>query len=734
MPTQLGFLPTLPSLLSRPQSPFIHRDLSWLQFNERVLNEARDPSNPLLERVKFLAISSSNLDEFFMIRFASLSKSITTLSKTDPAASERRAEIRDNILETVAEFVGRQADTLESLSYELESAGINIVRDANPGDLGFSVGENVFREQILPHLTAPEAFQFSKLNDLENVQLAVIFKGDRWMRLPKSLSPVYLKQTDAGLFVFFIDDLILTHLEGTFEPVGLLRLTRDGDFSVDLDDEDPESIPDVVRTGIGGRDKGRPARLQYNGLFEDAFLTQALGVLKLQPGQLLTAPGSLGFHGLWTLVNQCPADILAAKPGLKPPPFEMRIPKIFDDPKRIFEFVHKEDILLHHPYDSFDAYVRFIQAACEDPKVISIEQTIYRMDVLSPVIEALKGAARTKKVRVVIELRARFDELNNLRLSDELKKAGVEVHYGFGKLKLHAKIALVTREEGSGLHVWYTHLSTGNYNAATARVYTDLAVLTARPDIGSDARHFFDSVIKEQIPGSFKALVAAPTRLHRRLLSHIQEEAQAARDGKKARIVAKVNALVDEEVIDQLYKASQAGVQIDLIVRGACSLIPGIQGLSENIRVISVVDRLLEHSRIYYFGHSKALYLSSADWMPRNFFSRLELAFRVTDPLLFRYIEEILIPIYLSDAVKARELTPLGTWKKRTPSGARANFSAGLKALFKGEPLRSQHLLELLAKREYQGTPLSERIALDVALRENATVAPDSNATKKSKT
>ncbi len=724
MSTQLGFLPTLPSLLSRPQSPFIHRDLSWLQFNERVLNEARDPSNPLLERVKFLAISASNLDEFFMIRFSSLAKSILTLQKTDPAASERRAEIRDNILETVAEFVGRQTDTLESLSYELESAGINIIRDANPGDPGYAVGEEVFREQILPHLNAPEVFSLARLNDLENFQLALVLKGDRWLKFPKQLNSVFLKQTEAGLFVFFLDDLVLTHLEGTFEPIGLLRLTRDGDFSLDLDEEDPENIPDVVRSGLGGRDKGRPARLQYIGSFEDKFLTEALRILKLQPGQLLTAPGTFGFHGLWTLVNQCPEDILLAKPGLKHPPFEMRVPKIFDDPSKIFEFIHKEDILLHHPYDSFDAYVRFIQTACADPKVISIEQTVYRMDVLSAVMEALKGAARTKKVRVVIELRARFDELNNLRLSEELKKAGVEVHYGFGKLKLHAKIALVTREEANGLHVWYTHISTGNYNAATARIYTDLAVLTARPDIGSDARHFFDSVTKEQIPQNFKALVAAPTRLHRRLLSHIQEEAQAARDGKKARIVAKVNALVDEEVIEQLYKASQAGVQIDLIVRGACSLIPGIQGLSENIRVISVVDRLLEHSRIYYFGHSKALYLSSADWMPRNFFSRLELAFRVTDPLLFRYIEEILIPIYLSDAVKARELTPLGTWKKRTPSSARANFSAKLKTLFKGEPLRSQHLLELLAKREYQGTPLAERIALDVAVRENETADP----------
>lgn len=716
MPKALGFLPTLPSLLALPNTPLIHRDLSWLQFNERVLNEARDTTNPLLERVKFLAISASNLDEFFMIRYASLARSITNLQKSDPAAAERRAEIRDNILETVAEFIGRQVDTLESLANELEPIGISVVRGASPGDTAFQVGKQVFEEKVLPALTVPEPFTLSSLNNLENMQAAVVFRGDRWSVLPKSFPQVYLTTEGQQVYCFFLDDLLMTHLESAaLTPVGVLRLTRDGDFSIDLEEEDPESIPDVVRTGLGKRDKGRPVRLQYMGGFQDAFLTQALSTLKLLPGQLLPAPSSLNIQGLWTLVNQCPDFVLQARPTLKHPPFESRLPKIFEKPENIFPAIRQSDILLHHPYDSFDAFVKFIDHACHDPKVVSIEQTVYRMDALSPVIEALKFAAQTKKVRVVIELRARFDELNNLRLADELKKAGVEVAFGFGKLKLHAKIVLVTREEENGEKVTYTHLSTGNYNSATARMYTDLAVLTSRPEVGQDARLFFDAVVEEKVPTGFKHLLAAPTRMHKRLMDHIQAEAKAAREGHKARIVAKVNALVDGEVVEQLYEASKAGVDIDLIVRGACSLIPGIQGLSENISVISVVDRLLEHSRVYYFGHSKALYLSSADWMPRNFFSRLELAFPVSDPLLFRYIEEIVIPIYLSDAVKARELTPLGTWKKRSIADAKAAITPSLKTLFKGEPLRSQFLFDLLSKREYQGTPLAERILLPPA-------------------
>ena len=713
---QVGFLPTLPSLLSAPNTPLIHRDLSWLQFNERVLAEARQASNPLLERAKFLAISSSNLDEFFMIRLASLGRSIGAVGRTDPPAARRLMQIRSSILEAVASFVLNQSETFDALASELDSAGVHFPRSCKEGDVGFSLGKQVFDEQILPLLTPPETYSNSKLASLENLQLGVIFKGDQFFKIPRTIPTLFRAvqgENPDEVYFFFLDDLLASHLGPAFrlDPApGFFRLTRDGDFTVDLEEEDSESIPDVVRTGLGARDKGRPVRLQYSGNISEKMLSAAMNSLRLISGQVLLSPGTLVLHGLWIAFNQCP-DLIATRRNLKYPPFSAKIPKPFRQPEKIFEHLRREDILLHHPYDSFDAFVTWIQAACLDPNVTRIEQTVYRMDALSPVIEALKSAAQSKKVRVVIELRARFDELNNLRLADELRKAGIEVAFGFGKLKLHAKIALVTRTEESGERL-YTHLSTGNYNAATARQYTDLAIITAKQEIGQDARHFFDAVWAGQVPTNFKILVSAPTKLHRRLLNHIQAETEAALQAAaagvptKARIVAKVNALVDEVVIEHLYRASNAGVQVDLIVRGACSLVPGVKGLSENIRVISVVDRFLEHSRIYYFGHSKMMYLSSADWMPRNFFSRLEIAFPVLDENLYRYLEEVLIPAYLSDVSKARELTSVGNWKLRSPASAKAHLTAVLKSAFKAHQPRSQFLFAELAAQEYLGTPL----------------------------
>ncbi len=719
---QVDFLPTLPSLLAQSKTPLIHRDLSWLQFNERVLAETNQSSNPLLERVKFLAISASNLDEFFMIRVASLGRSIQNAERSDPGSARWLMRVRSNVLETVAKFGARQSEALDLLAGELDAVGVRIVRQPDPQSRAFELGKRLFEEHVLTKLTPPEGFGISKLGLLENQQIAALFKSGIWFRIPKSL-PVVLPVVEDNrqeVHFFFLDDLIASHLGPSFRlegQPGLLRVTRDGDFTVDLEEEDTESIPDVVRTGLGSREKGRPVRLQYSGEIREEFLRQAVNGLKLLPEQILPAPSTLCLHGLWAVVNQTPEEI-TTRASLKYSALAVKVPVRLRDSSLLFEEIKKQDLLMHHPYDSFDGFVNWVQAACADPNVTSIEQTVYRMDTLSPVIEALKRVARQKRVRVIIELRARFDELNNLSLAEDLRKAGVEVAFGFGSLKLHAKIALVTRDEG-GSPKLYTHLSTGNYNALTSRQYTDLAILTANPEIGSDARLFFDAVWKGQVPTSFKQLVSAPAKLHRLLLNHIQAETQAAREGKKARIVAKVNALVDGVVIDHLYQASQAGVNVDLIVRGACSLIPGVKGLSENICVISVVDRFLEHSRIYYFGSLGKLYLSSADWMPRNFFSRLEIAFPVLDPLLYQYIEQIVIPAYLSDTDKARELTPQGTWKKRTAVAGRAVLPEASKAVFQTifgkKAVRSQKLFEELALREYLGTSLGASTgALDV--------------------
>jgi len=705
-------LPTLPSLLSSRRSPFIHRDLSWLQFNERVLAEARSASNPRLERLKFLAITSSNLDEFFMIRFASIAKSIQRLKAPEAIERRRLLRIRTNLLESVIRFIGKQTETYELLAQELQKSGVTIVHSAKEGDAGFEIGRQIFNEQVLARLSPPEPFSFTSASTFDNLQMAVLFGQNLVFRIPKTIPSAFCHTDEKSreTWAFLLDDLLKTHLGSAFRLSslpGLIRLTRDGDVGIDLIEEDPESIPEFVRSKLSSRERGRPVRLQWSGDVSDKTLQKLARVLKLSPLEIFPVQSSLCLHGLISIISHASIH----KQELRYPEFQSILPGTLQlskasDGDSLFQELSKGDLLLHHPYDSFDGYVNFIRAACADPKVQMIEQTVYRVDTLSPVIEALKRAASSKKVRVVIELRARFDELNNLQLTEDLRRAGVEVAFGFGNLKLHAKVALVSRLEPQGMKL-YTHLSTGNYNASTARLYTDLAILTSHPEIGADARNFFDSVWSQKIPSHFKQLVSAPLRLHRRLLSLIENETQAAMRGEKSRIFAKVNALVDETVINSLYRASQAGVQVDLVVRGACSLVPQVKGLSDNIRVISIVDRYLEHSRIYYFESSRAMYLSSADWMPRNFFSRLELAFPVLDPRIYSYLESVLIPAYLRDTGKAHELMPEGTWKRRLASSLKT--SDQLPAAFEAakDPKTAQEFFQHLARTRYKGTPLN---------------------------
>ncbi len=689
-------LPTLPSLLDHPQIPLIHRDLSWLQFNERVLEQARPTSQNLpCERVKFLAISAANLDEFFMIRFASLGRDLL-LHRNHRDELAHLERIRDLILESVAKFGARQGEILDFIAAELDSHGQKIVLDVRENDEIFALGQKIFNEKVLPELQRPLTFDYRLLTQLQNLQMAAVFPNGLWFNIPKHLPPIFVSKDGASgrTHFFFLDTLVLTFLGLPFQNLdtpGIVRLTRDADVTTDLEEMGTEPTPDVVRETLRARDQGRAVRLQYLGNFSADFLAQSMNTLNLTPGQILPGAASLCLHGLWTVVDEITIDHPKAA-LLVYPPLDSFMPEPFHDPTTLFERLRQRDYLLHHPFDSFDAVITFIKTACEDPKVESIEVTIYRLGNLSPIVPFLKQAASSKRIRIMIELRARFDESNNLAIAEELSKAGIEVHFGFGKLKLHAKIALVTRLE-DGFRRHYTHLSTGNYNARTARQYTDMAILTANTEIGEDARLFFDAIAKGQLPAGFRRLLLAPTNLHKRLLSLIQGEIKAAQEGKPARIVVKVNALVDEQVIASLYRASQFGVKIDLIVRGPCSLIPGVEGLSKNIRVISIIDRFLEHSRIYYFASARQMYLSSADWMPRNFFKRLEIAFPVLDNRLFDYIENLVFPTQLEDTVKARELTAQGTWKKRTAKSGTI-------------PLRAQFRFIELSKNQYRGTSL----------------------------
>jgi polyphosphate kinase len=697
------FLPTLPHLLSSPGRPFIHRDLGGLQFNERVLAEARSRDNPLLERLKFLAITASNLDEFFMIRYAALDRSLRL--PRNRRAARHLLNTRHTLLDMVTTLAAKQRETLDLLSALLEPKGVHLVRRPPVQSEAFRLGQDVFSRDILPHLPPPEAFRPHRLGSLENLKCAVVFRCGLWMAVSRRLAPVYILESKNGpCRIFFLDDLLISHAGSAFRLPGvpaLFRLTRDGDIPVELSEEDPSLVPDIIRTGVGSRDRGRPVRLQYAGDAPLSLLEQCVSALRLSPRQVHAAPGSLHLSGLWSALGRLSTH-LKSESGLSVAPFQPFLMDSFVNRDSIFEELQKRDILLHHPYESFEGYVNFIRAAATDAAVTSIQQTVYRMDALSPVIHSLKSAAAAgKRVRVVIELRARFDEMNNLRLADELRKAGVEVAFGFGRLKVHAKVALVSRREKGGERL-YTHLSTGNYNAATARAYEDLAILTSRPEYGEDAQLFFDALCRGQVPTGFKTVVPAPARLHRLLVQSIEAETAAAHAGRSAALFAKVNALVDEGIIESLYRASRAGVKVDLMVRGACSLIPGVKGLSENIRVLSIVDRFLEHSRIFYFSASDRMYLSSADWMPRNFFSRLEIAFPILDDRIRRFIRDVVIPIYQADTVKARELTPQGLWRKRSPTSVRP-LPATMKLL---SPVQAQACFEELAKRKYRDTPL----------------------------
>jgi polyphosphate kinase len=583
---------------------------------------------------------------------------------------------------------------------------VRIVRQSRVDDPAYAIGKKLFEEKVLPQITGPEGFQIEGLAAIENLKTCVFFRNNVWFRISRKMPSVLSHVEGKEAYFFFLDDLLAEHLGPAFRlegDAGFLQITRDGDFEVDVPEEDIDQLPEMIRKGLLNRELGRPVRLQYNGHLPEGILGRVIKHFKLNASQVFPAPTTLYLRGLWTVFNQLPESFDVGSNLRYPktiPHFSSRV-----KPEGLFEEIQKKDLLFHYPYDSFDSYVAFLQNACEDPQVTSIQQTIYRVDRDSKILGLLKQAASKKRVRVLVELRARFDELNNLNLAEELEAAGAEVSFGFPHLKLHAKMAVVTREEGGQVR-HYTHLSTGNYNAVTAAHYEDLAILTADPELGQDAIDFFDAVAAERVPDSFRKLVAAPTDLHKKLVSLIQAEAAAAKKGQPARIVAKVNALVDENIVRQLYKASQAGVQIDLIVRGPCSLIPGVPGMSERIRVISVVDRFLEHSRIYYFAASKALYLSSADWMPRNFFSRLELAFPVLEPSLYAYITEVVIPAYLSDSSRARELTPQGLWKKRTLTAVRSHIRLKEFPVLGIKPLRSQFFFQDLAAKGYEGTSL----------------------------
>jgi polyphosphate kinase len=673
---------------------FINRELSWLEFDQRVLEEASDRHMPLFERLKFLAIVTSNLDEFFMVRVAGLKQQQLLGVADAPADGMLPGEQLQAIAErTHAMMAEHDRVWTEELLPELRANRIHVLASSELNAEQNAAARAHFVAQVFPALTplaVDPGHPFPHLRN-KSLNLAVMLgpEGTRRRRdvREKSLAVVQVPSVLGRLVrlpaatgehaYMLLEELIAAHVKELFPGYvvrhsAAFRVTRNWDLLVD--EEDSEDLLSTIQEELRRRDRGAAVRLEISTAVP-AELEQGLAdALKLEPSDIYRQMGPLQ-----------PSDLLALtdhdhRPELRLEPIQPAVPRALRNAESVFGVIAKNDILLHHPYESFEPVVRFVEEAAEDPQVLAIKQTLYRTSGDSPFVRALSRAAENgKQVTAIVEIKARFDEANNIAWARRLEENGVHVVYGLIGLKTHCKVALVVRREGEGIRR-YVHLGTGNYNPQTARLYTDLSYFTVREAFADDVSALFNMLTGYSEPPKWRKIAVAPLDLQTRVIELINGEAQAARRGEPARIVAKMNALVDPSVIRALYAANAAGVNIDLMVRGICCLRPGIPGVSERIHVRSVVDRFLEHSRVLAFGSGERLqvFLSSADWMPRNFLRRVEALFPIETPeLRDRLVDEVL-GAALHDNVNARVLQPDGKYVRVTSSGA---------------PLRSQYLL-----------------------------------------
>jgi len=652
---------------------FINRELSWLEFNRRVLEEAQDPSVPLLERVKFLAIFSSNLDEFFMVRVAALKRRIHSGDQTLGPDGLSPAETATAVAARVRELVAAQHHCfLGEIQPLLTAQGIRLLRPKEISDEQERFLGEYFRRTLLPVLT-PLAVDpdhpFPYLGSRSPCLVVSIRPLPPSARLGSSLSVIHIPSQilprfvalpdPAGKHVFMLlEDVIRRHLPSLYNGYEVLsshtiQVTRDADLHARGGHED---LLASIEEGVRERRLGAAVRLQYDADLPLDILTTLLDELELSPEDLCDGEGFTAYSDLFQLYAAL--DL----PRLKDRPLPPQPVPAFENALDIWTAIRAGDVLVHHPYHAFDAVTRFVRDAAVDPKVLAIKMTLYRVSPASPIAHALRTAVENgKEVTVIVELQARFDEEANIRWARTLEKVGAHVVYGRAGLKTHCKACLVVRQETDGLRR-YCHLATGNYNVRTGGVYGDLGLFTCRDSFGEDLTALFNLLTGHTRPPGFHHLLLAPADLREGLLQRIRREAAYARAGRPARIIAKMNGLVDRRLIEELYNASEAGVRIDLIVRGMCCLRPGVPGLSSGIRVISIVDRYLEHARISYFenGDDPEYLLASADWMPRNLDRRVEIAFPVLDPRLQAQVREIL-EIQLADTVKARRILPDGS-------------------------------------------------------------------------
>lgn len=706
------------------RTPLSNREYNWLDFNRRVLAEAENTAVPLLERLKFAAITSNNLDEFLMVRLGGirdmLSAGITDRSPDGLTASQQLKGVRTRTRKQLTELYNCFEMKIRPA---LTATGIAFVSPAElPKKDRASLAE-YFRTELEPILT-PLAFDpghpFPFLANL-SLNLGVHLESSRgeehlvFVKIP-AMAPRFIPTGSKHRFVP-IELLIAEHIGVLFpgltpKKVTPFRVIRNADILIREDDVQ-QNLLQSIETELRRRDRREVVWIEVQGETDDLLVNLLMGATRADKEDAFCAPGPLKLSDFWQICDEI------HKPSLLDPPFNPRIPPQLASNEDIFTIIRRGDVLLHRPYESFSAVVEFVQAAAEDPDVVAIKQTLYRSDRASPIVDALAQAAlKGKQVAVVVELQARFDERKNIAWARQLEEAGVQVVYGLVGIKTHCKICLVVRREANKLRR-YVHLSTGNYNAITARLYTDLDLFTTDDEFGDDASQLMNiltgfslasvqEIFEGQAKVVWKRLTVAPMDYHDWTIKMIRREAEHAVAGRKAQIVARMNSLVDPAVIAELYDASQAGVKIDLLIRGICCLVPGLAKISENIRVISVVDRFLEHVRAFHFrnGGDDEVYVSSGDWMPRNFFRRVEVTFPITSrPLQQRIIGEILT-IGLQDTVKGWELGSDGVYRRRDPGE---------------KPIRSQErFIEVARTNAFRSAPYEEAIRKPAKLRKRA--------------
>jgi polyphosphate kinase len=657
---------------------FFSRDESWMRFNQRVLEEAQDETNPLLERVKFLAITASNLDEFVEIRVAGFLQRIEdgyNLAQPPDEGGLTPQERLDGLMERIVRFVEAQYRCWnEQLLPAMQAEKIRVLRWSELGERARAQALEFYDTEVDPLLTPVTVDPSHPFPRVLNKALCIglLLRHKRRglkaatalgvVTVPRALPRlVPLAGEDGYCDFILLHELVESQLERMFRGYEVLsrsafRVTRNSNLY--MQEEESRSVLESVRAELHNRRKGDAVRMEIESSATEEMVERLRINFELDPWQVFRTDGPVNLSRLMNLYSE------VKQPALKYPAFAAREFKLSAKSTDIFDELRKHDVMLHHPFDSYKTVEEFVEAGAQDPSVISMKQTLYRTSKDSPIFTALTEAGQSKEVTVVVELMARFDEDSNIRWARELEDAGVGVFHGIFGLKTHCKLALLVRRDTDGVVRRYAHLGTGNYNPVTARFYTDISLLTSKPEITNAVQKVFNYLTAETESDSYSPLLVAPLNMADRLVALIEREASHAKAGKPAYIIAKMNGLLDRRTVEALYAASQAGVEIDLIIRGMCSLRPGVKGLSERIRVRSIVGRFLEHSRIFCFanGGREEVYCGSADWMPRNLVERCEVVFPVTQADLHKRLRDEILAAYLADNTKARLLQPDGEY------------------------------------------------------------------------